>query len=93
MQAHDVIRNTIQNCEELLQAYLGDLTDRELVTRPNPQSHHIAWQLIGISFCGRPGIARPRRESNRSHHKREGIPGPSGCQVPKSPRARMPAGR
>lgn len=45
MQAHDVIRNTIQNCEELLQAYLGDLTDRELVTRPNPQSHHIAWQL------------------------------------------------
>jgi hypothetical protein len=45
MTVRDIIRNTIETCDGLLQAYLGDLTDKELLTRPNPQSHHVAWQL------------------------------------------------
>lgn len=45
MNARDIIRNTMETCDGLLKAYLGDLTDQELMTRPNPQSHHIAWQL------------------------------------------------
>lgn len=45
MTVRDMIRNTIETCDGLLQAYIGDLTDQELLTRPNPQSHHVAWQL------------------------------------------------
>ncbi len=45
MTATDVIKNTIAMCHEVLTAYVGDLSDAELLVRSVPQANHIAWQL------------------------------------------------
>ena len=45
MIASEVIRNTIDTSQSVLDAYLGDLTDEELLIRAVPGSNHIAWQL------------------------------------------------
>jgi len=41
----DAIRQTMELCHEVLTAYLGDLSDAELLIRPVPTANHIAWQL------------------------------------------------
>jgi len=45
MTAKEVITNTIQLSHDVLTAYLGDLTDDDLLVRPVVGANHIAWQL------------------------------------------------
>jgi len=45
MNTREAILNTIDVCDSVVMAYLNDLTDEELMLRPNPQSNHVAWQL------------------------------------------------
>jgi hypothetical protein len=45
MTAKDVILNSMQSSEMVINAYLGDLEDKELLIRAEPGMNHIAWQL------------------------------------------------
>jgi uncharacterized damage-inducible protein DinB len=45
MTTKDAIRNTIDTCHGVLTAYVGDMTDADLLVRPVPEANHIAWQL------------------------------------------------
>lgn len=45
MNARDALRNQIQWGDMILNNYLGDLTDADLLVRPVPGANHIAWQL------------------------------------------------
>ncbi|HUY31989.1 MAG TPA: DinB family protein [Pirellulales bacterium] len=45
MNAHDVIRNSLESARQIAQGYLEDLTEAELLVRPTPEANHIAWQL------------------------------------------------
>jgi hypothetical protein len=45
MKATDVIRTALQSTHSMLNSYLSDLTDAELLIRPVPTANHIAWQL------------------------------------------------
>ena len=45
MNAIDVIRQTAATSQMVVDAYLGDLSDTDLMHRPGPGCNHIAWQL------------------------------------------------
>jgi len=45
MQAHDVIRQVIEMGSMVGMGYLSDLTDDDLMTRPDPGCNHINWQV------------------------------------------------
>lgn len=45
MQAKDAIREAARLGEMVIKAYIGDLTDAELMQRPGPGCNHVAWQL------------------------------------------------
>lgn len=45
MNANEAIRHAITGSDKVVSAYLGDLTDAELLARPVPGANHIAWQL------------------------------------------------
>ena len=45
MGPKDVIRGLISSNDIVLNTYLGDLSDADLVARPVPGANHIAWQL------------------------------------------------
>ncbi|MFN0051059.1 MAG: DinB family protein [Planctomycetales bacterium] len=45
MNARDAIRLGLNQANMISQAYLGDLTDAELLMRPVHGTNHIAWQL------------------------------------------------
>ncbi len=45
MNAQDVIRQTAQTSMMVLNSYISDLDDAELLNRPGPGCNHIAWQL------------------------------------------------
>lgn len=45
MDSKEAIRSSIAFADKVVQAYLGDLTDEELMIRPIPGTNHIAWQL------------------------------------------------
>jgi len=45
MTPQDVIRNTIEMSNEILMAYLSDLSDSDLMVRAVPGTNHLAWQL------------------------------------------------
>jgi uncharacterized damage-inducible protein DinB len=45
MTSKDVINNTLTMSEQVIQSYLNDLTDSDLLVRPIPGMNHIAWQL------------------------------------------------
>lgn len=45
MNTKDAIRRSIQSTDMIVNGYLGDLTDAELLVRPVPGANHIAWQL------------------------------------------------
>lgn len=45
MNVKDNIRATLDAADMIMGAYLGDLTDAELLIRPVPGMNHIAWQL------------------------------------------------
>ena len=45
MNAKDAIRTSIAGADMVVDMYLEDLTDAELLVRPVPGTNHIAWQL------------------------------------------------
>ena len=45
MTPKDVIKNTIEMSHQVLTAYLGDMTDEDLLVRSTPEANHTAWQL------------------------------------------------
>ena len=45
MNAKDVLSQTLGLNDAILNAYLGDLTDSDLLIRPVPGQNHIAWQM------------------------------------------------
>lgn len=45
MNAKDAIRKSIASTDMIVEGYLGDLTDAELMVRSVPGANHIAWQL------------------------------------------------
>ncbi|HVU87625.1 MAG TPA: DinB family protein [Pirellulales bacterium] len=45
MNTKDTIRRSIEGADKIVAAYLGDLTDADLLVRPVPGANHIAWQL------------------------------------------------
>lgn len=45
MQTSDAILHTYGMSQMVLQSYVGDLTDAELLQRPHEDCNHIAWQL------------------------------------------------
>lgn len=53
MNGPTVLRHTLKITNMVLQSYLGDLTDAELLTRPGAGCNHIAFQLghLLVSNC------------------------------------------
>ena len=45
MQVRDAIKCGIDSSELVVNAYLDDLNDAELLERPHPQCNHINWQV------------------------------------------------
>jgi hypothetical protein len=45
MNAKDAIRTALNSSQYILEWYLADLADADLVVRPVPRANHIAWQL------------------------------------------------
>lgn len=45
MNARDAIKLGLDMADMILNMYLGDLTDADLLVRPIPGTNHIAWQL------------------------------------------------
>lgn len=45
MNARQAIRSSLEQTNMIVQGYLGDLSDTDLLTRPVPGANHIAWQL------------------------------------------------
>lgn len=50
MRAHDVIIQILNTARFVTATYLNDLSDDDLLVRPVPDAHHIAWQL-GHLLC------------------------------------------
>ena len=45
MQAKDAIKSALNSTQNMLEMYLSDLSDADLLVRPVPNANHIAWQL------------------------------------------------
>lgn len=45
MQAKDAIRHVVEFSFMVVDAYLADLSDEDLLVRPVPSANHLAWQL------------------------------------------------
>jgi hypothetical protein len=57
MNAIDAIRTALTSTQQLFTAYLGDLSDADLLVRPVPGANHIAWQ-IGHIIVSEGGLLR-----------------------------------
>lgn len=45
MRTQEAIKISIETAEMVVGAYLGDLSDSDLMKRPHPQCNHINWQI------------------------------------------------
>jgi hypothetical protein len=45
MRATDVIKAALKSTQHMLEWYVSDLSDADLLVRPVPAANHIAWQL------------------------------------------------
>lgn len=45
MKTHEAILSNLHSARYIMTRYLEDLSDQDLVVRPHPNAHHIAWQL------------------------------------------------
>ena len=45
MRAKDAIQSALASTQHMLEWYLSDLSDADLLVRPVPGANHIAWQL------------------------------------------------
>jgi uncharacterized damage-inducible protein DinB len=78
MRAHDVIIQMLDTARFVTTTYLRDLSDEELLVRPVPGAHHIAWQLGHLlhSECTmiegvRAGVAPQLPPRFAEHHSKE----------------------
>ncbi len=78
MRAHDVIVQILDTARFVTTTYLSDLSDEELLVRPVPGAHHVAWQLGHLlnSECSmiegvRPGAAPQLPPGFAEHHSKE----------------------
>ncbi|WP_153559193.1 DinB family protein [Roseimaritima sediminicola] len=78
MDAHDVIAQAAKTSRMILESYVSDLEDAELLRRPGPGCNHIAWQLghLIVAECGlldsvRPGSAITLPEGFAETHSKE----------------------
>src|SRR4051794_28361192 len=57
MKATDAIKSALKSTQHLLEWYVSDLSDADLLVRPVPGANHTAWQLghliVGESFLVR----------------------------------------
>ncbi len=60
MHAKDAIRQTLNLNESIVNRYLGDLDDADLLIRPVEGMNHIAWQL-GHLICSERGMVEAIR--------------------------------
>lgn len=77
MHTHAAIHELLRTSRFVLQSYLEDLTDGELLVRPVPEAHHVAWQLGHLlsSECQMlrgvsPGSHMPISEECISRHEK-----------------------
>jgi len=59
MNSREVLRRVIGSTDFLVNAYLEDLTDADLLVRPAPGANHIAWQM-GHLICSEHGMMSAR---------------------------------
>ncbi len=78
MQTKDVIRQALGLSSTVLRAYVGDLTDAELLQRPGVGCNHLAWQLghlitseAGLLSMIEPGSAPELPEGFAEKHAKE----------------------
>jgi hypothetical protein len=45
MNARDAIKSTLTSTQQMLNRFVSDLSDADLLVRPVPGANHIAWQL------------------------------------------------
>jgi DinB superfamily len=45
MDTRGALKNGMASAQKIVDAYLGDLTDADLLVRPLPGTNHLAWQL------------------------------------------------
>ncbi len=45
MNTKDALRRSVQSGDMIVNMYLGDLSDADILVRPVPGANHIAWQL------------------------------------------------
>src|SRR5438132_1774275 len=45
MNVKDAMKHSLKSTQNMLEMYLSDLSDAELLVRPVPGANHIAWQL------------------------------------------------
>jgi hypothetical protein len=57
MRAKDAIKSALDSTQHMLEWYLSDLSDADLLVRPVPGANHIAWQL-GHLINSEPHIVR-----------------------------------
>jgi uncharacterized damage-inducible protein DinB len=57
MRAKDAIRSALNSTQRLLEWYVSDLSDADLLVRPVPNANHIAWQL-GHVIAAEPFLVR-----------------------------------
>jgi hypothetical protein len=76
--AKDVIRLTLGSADYMLQSYLKDLSDDDLLVAPVPGTNPIAWQLGHLVFAERyltetvkPGSSPPLPEGFEAAHGKE----------------------
>jgi hypothetical protein len=57
MRATDTIKAALNSTQHMLEMYVADLSDADLLIRPVPTANHIAWQL-GHLITGEPFLVR-----------------------------------
>lgn len=62
MNTHEVMLSNLHSSRYVMSRYLEDLTDADLLVRPHPDAHHIAWQLghLILSECHMVRAVRPQ---------------------------------
>jgi hypothetical protein len=55
VQAKDAIKSALNSTQNMLEMFVSDLSDADLLVRPVPNANHIAWQL-GHVIGSEPGI-------------------------------------
>lgn len=78
MNAKDVIRYSLDQSQHIIDAYIGDLDDADLLIRPVEGMNHIAWQLghliqteRAIAEAVKPGSSPPLPDGFEAGHGRQ----------------------